>query len=558
MAYGAERGVPWGVSESAYNLRDRHQTYQYRAFGVPDLALKRGLGRDLVVAPYASALAAMVTPQRALANLGALEKMGALGPYGFRDALDYTRPEPGARFARGEQLHGAPRGDEAGGADQRAADQTCWQRRFHADPLVRSAELLLHERIPRRLGAPGAAGAPRPTRRCPTRSWSGRPCARWTRCDTPQPHVALLGHLPYTLMVSHCGAGYSRYERAGGHPLAGRRHPRTTPASSATCKDVTGGARSGRPRTSRSARRPTRIRRCWPPTGSPSTRADGDIETRTEIAVVPSDSAEVRRVTLTNHGEQAREMELTSYGEIVLAPPDADRAHPAFAQSLRRDRVARLVYGDHRHPPPALGERAAAVVRPRGGRRPGPGGPGELRDRPRAVRGPRPHHPRSRGAGGRRAAVGHHRRRARPDVRAAHPGAARAGAVRVGGVHDAGGRHAASAPSSWPTATTTPTRRSARSTWPGPPPRWSCASSASRRSTPPCSRSWPATSSTPTPALRAPQAELRRNRGGQPLLWARGRVGRLAHPAGAPSTRRTGCPPCASSSPRTTTGAAAG
>jgi cyclic beta-1,2-glucan synthetase len=57
IAYGAERGVPWGVSESAYNLRDRHLTYQYRAFGVPDLGLKRGLGRDLVIAPYASLLA---------------------------------------------------------------------------------------------------------------------------------------------------------------------------------------------------------------------------------------------------------------------------------------------------------------------------------------------------------------------------------------------------------------------------------------------------------------------------------------------------------------------
>src|ERR1043165_1289360 len=98
LAHGAERGVPWGISESAYNLRARHLTYQYRAFGVPDLALKRGLGRDLVVAPYASALAALVEPRRALANLGALEKMGALGAYGFRDALDFPRPDPGARF----------------------------------------------------------------------------------------------------------------------------------------------------------------------------------------------------------------------------------------------------------------------------------------------------------------------------------------------------------------------------------------------------------------------------------------------------------------------------
>src|SRR3954470_2209078 len=91
IAYASRYGVPWGISESAYNVRDRHQTYQYRAFGVPDLALKRGLGRDLVIAPYASALAALVDPERALKNLRLLETAGALGRYGFRDALDYTR-----------------------------------------------------------------------------------------------------------------------------------------------------------------------------------------------------------------------------------------------------------------------------------------------------------------------------------------------------------------------------------------------------------------------------------------------------------------------------------
>ena len=95
MAFGRDHGVPWGTSESAYNLRDRHHTYQYHAFGVPDLALERRIGQDIVVAPYATALALTVEPERALANLAALEERGALGTYGFYDALDYTRPAPG-------------------------------------------------------------------------------------------------------------------------------------------------------------------------------------------------------------------------------------------------------------------------------------------------------------------------------------------------------------------------------------------------------------------------------------------------------------------------------
>ena len=91
ISHGSSRGVVWGVSESAYNVRDRHLTYQYRAFGVPDLALKRGLGRDLVVAPYATALALMVEPDLAMENLAALTDLGALGRFGFRDAIEIGR-----------------------------------------------------------------------------------------------------------------------------------------------------------------------------------------------------------------------------------------------------------------------------------------------------------------------------------------------------------------------------------------------------------------------------------------------------------------------------------
>ena len=210
IAYGKERDVPWGVSESAYNVRDRHQTYQYRPFGVPDLALKRGLGRELVVAPYASVLAAMIDPERALENLRVLETRDALGRYGFRDAIDYTRPD-----AEGDpHVVGAYMAHHLGMgmvALTNALTSQVWQRRFHADPLVRSAELLLHERIPRRLvpqrpqGAQLDGGMPE--------AETERPSVRHVdTTDTPAPHVALLGHLPYTIMVSHCGAGYSRYE----------------------------------------------------------------------------------------------------------------------------------------------------------------------------------------------------------------------------------------------------------------------------------------------------------------------------------------------------------
>ncbi|MFS8085525.1 MAG: glucoamylase family protein, partial [Acidobacteriota bacterium] len=69
IAYGNQRGVPWGMSESGYNAVDTALNYQYRAFGVPGLGLKRGLAEDLVIAPYATVLALMVAPEAACVNL---------------------------------------------------------------------------------------------------------------------------------------------------------------------------------------------------------------------------------------------------------------------------------------------------------------------------------------------------------------------------------------------------------------------------------------------------------------------------------------------------------
>ncbi len=325
--YGAERRVPWGVSESAYNVRDRHHTYQYRAFGVPDLALKRGLGRDLVVAPYASLLALMVSPEPALANLSQLERLGALGPYGFRDAIDYTRPEADQTFAmvRAYMAHHQGMGLVA---LTNILVPSVWPRRFHADPVVRSAELLLHERIPRRLTLREPQRA-RPDSAMPEADIEQPAVRRFDSPDTPQPHIALLGEPPYTIMLSHAGGGYSRYESLA-----------VTRWRADGCRDATGQFQYVKDLSTG---------RMWSAAHQPVCapfdhyhadlatdrvtfhRLDGAIETSTEIAVVPEDSAEVRRVTVTNNGDRLREMELTSYGEIVLTPPDTERAHPAFA-----------------------------------------------------------------------------------------------------------------------------------------------------------------------------------------------------------------------------------
>ena len=350
IAYGAEHGVPWGMSESAYNLRDRHLTYQYRAFGVPDLALKRGLGRDLVIAPYASALAVLVDPPRALANLDALEERGALGPYGFRDALDYTRPQPGQHYA----VVGAYMAHHMGMglvALANALHGQTWQRRFHTDPIVRSAELLLHERMPRRLVLQEPQSA-RADEALPDPEIERPSVRQIDTADTPQPRVALLGHLPYTVMVTNCGGGYSRYEELA---VTRWRADGTRDNTGQFCyvKDVTTGkvwssahqpvCAAGRtlPRPARHRSRHLRPRR----------RRHRDSN---------RDRRGPRRCRRSPPGDGGQHGRRDARGRAHELRRDRARAArrrasaPGLRQSLRRDRMARVVYRRHGHAAPAL------------------------------------------------------------------------------------------------------------------------------------------------------------------------------------------------------------
>lgn len=325
IEYGAERGVPWGISESAYNVRDRAHTYQYRGFGVPDLALKRGLTRELVIAPYASVLALLVEPHQAVRNLAVLESEGALGPYGFRDAIDYTRPLPGSKKA----VVGTYMAHHIGMsivAFDNALNSNLWQTRFHQDAIVRSAELMLQERIPRRLVLQDVQQQDE-AMRVPIET--EKPAVReLDTADTPQPRIALLGNLPYTMIVSNAGSGVSRFDDL---VINRWRNDGTRDDTGQWCyvRDVSTG------RVWSAGHQPICVKPTWYHVLFASDRAtfqrrDGDIETLMEIAVVPGEAAGIRKITIFNRSSQPHEIELTSYMEVVLAKPDSDRAHPAF------------------------------------------------------------------------------------------------------------------------------------------------------------------------------------------------------------------------------------
>jgi len=330
IRYGTELGVPWGISESAYNARDLALTYQYSNFGVPGLGLKRGLSEEAVVAPYATALAAMVDPAAAAQNLASLVTAGGRGDFGYYEALDYTptRVPEGATVAivRAHMAHHQ-------GMTLVALDNTIhdgvMRTRFHAEPIVQATDLLLHERSPRDV----AVARPRAEEVSATRNIRELVPPTLRRYHSPHdavPRTHLLSNGRYAVLLTAAGSGYSRWRELA---VTRWREDVTCDAwgTYVFLRDVRSGevwSAGFQP----CGVAPDSYEVEFTEDRAAIVRRDGTISTTLEVAVSPEADAEVRRVSLSNLGSRPREIELTSYAEVVLAPPAADAAHPAFGK----------------------------------------------------------------------------------------------------------------------------------------------------------------------------------------------------------------------------------
>ena len=330
IAYAAKLGLPWGISESAYNARDLEFTYQYSNFGVPGLGLKRGLGENRVIAPYATALAAMVDPRAAAANLARLAEVGALGRYGYYDALDYTP----ARVPEGESVAivRAFMAHHQGMTIVAIADallKGVMRRRFHAEPIVKASELLLQERMPRDVAAtrPWAAEVKSAASARDVEPSGGR---RFLSAHQATPATHLLSNGRYATMLTSAGSGYSRW---GDLALTRWREDATCDdyGSYLFIKDVRSSV-AWSAGFQPSGVEPDAYALAFNEDRVEVTRRDGSLTTTLDVLVSGEDDAEVRRVSITNSGVGARDIEITSYAELVLAPLSADIAHPAFSK----------------------------------------------------------------------------------------------------------------------------------------------------------------------------------------------------------------------------------
>ncbi|HHW13435.1 MAG TPA: glycosyl transferase family 36, partial [Firmicutes bacterium] len=327
IGYARRRGLPWGMSESGFHAHDFQLNYQYQAFGVPGLGLKPGLGADQVIAPYATFLAGLIEPIKAVRNLRRLETYGALGEYGFYEALDFTprRVPPGAAcgIVKSHMAH------HQGMILLSLAHMLLgprMQRRFLADPRMEATESLLRERTPARALILSQGPPPLPQRA--TLREQSTDLRYFSSADSILPEARVLSNGRYWVMLSNSGGGFSRW---GDLAVTRWREDAVTDGSGSFLylRDLATAA-------------------LWSPTHHPCyevsegcsmrsflekvvyERTEGDIHTQMEVCVSPELDAEVRQVTLTNRGANPAVIEATSYLEPVLSSPVDDEAHPAF------------------------------------------------------------------------------------------------------------------------------------------------------------------------------------------------------------------------------------
>ena len=329
IEYGRNRHVPWGISESCYNQTDAQMNYQYKAFGVPGLGLKRGLAEDLVVSPYSTMMAVMIAPRAACENLERLAAEKRTGTYGFYEAVDYTparvpQGQSGATVAS-YMVHHQGMGLLAIACQLLERPM---QRRFAVCPIFKAVDLLLQERVPHATAKILSKELEvQEARKLMEREAEGS-IRTFEEPTSQPPEVHLLSNGTYHLVVSQFGGGYSRW---GDLSLTRWREDATRDCwgTFLYLRDTaTGEFWSAAPQpVMQAAKRQETI------------FSQGRVEFRhnhlgldvhTEISVSPEDDVEVRRMTLRNPGHTRRTIEVTGYFEVVLAPPGAEAAHPAF------------------------------------------------------------------------------------------------------------------------------------------------------------------------------------------------------------------------------------
>ena len=324
--YNKKLKIPWGISESAFNLKDLNNNYQYKAFGIPWLGLKRGLADEIVVAPYASMMAIIDEPIEVLKNLKQLEKLGMNNKYGFYESIDYTP----TRLRKNEtkaivKTYMAHHQGLILLSINNLMNNNIVQKRFVQNPEIEAVDILLQERMPENIII--TKEEKEKVEKIKYIDYENATQREITKINTKLNNVNVIGNDKYTIIMDQKGNGYSKYNN-----ILINRYKYTDDEEQGIFfffKNI----KTKRIWTSNYMNYLSKADKyvmCFTPDMNKITRQDGNIETITKISVAPTEPVEIRRIELVNHGIEDETIEITSFLEPLISKKEQDYAHRAF------------------------------------------------------------------------------------------------------------------------------------------------------------------------------------------------------------------------------------
>ena len=327
IEYGKRKGTPWGISESQYYQFDQESNYQYKAFGVPELRLQPSLVESLVVAPYATILALGYAKDDCFSNLKKLSDLGCVGDYGYYEAVDFNSPDPVAitPYSIIKSFMAHHQGMNLV-AINNFIHKGIMQNRFHSEQMIHATQLLLEEKRYSYFISISRKGYNIQFKKTsiPMRVQTNR----YVKKITPKiPAVHYLSVNNYSLMITSDGDGFSKYREMTLYRWKPDLYAST--GSYIFIKDVSAGKTWSTSYNPTKAK-PDEYQAILSPHQAEFKRCDGDISTHTVVSLSPSHKLEIRKVILRNNSKERKQIELTSYMEVVVDTFSAAVSHPAF------------------------------------------------------------------------------------------------------------------------------------------------------------------------------------------------------------------------------------
>ena len=324
MEYARKLNIPWGISEAAFNVKDLHGNYQYKAFGIPWLGLKRGLADEMVVSSYGSILALNEKPKEVIKNIKDLAKQGMYSEFGFYESIDYTpqRVEKGQRASVVKTYMAHHQGLILLSINN-FINNNIFQKRFSKNPEIEAVNILLQERLPEKviITKENKEKVEKPK----YVDYEGYTESTYRKIDTRITCGNIISNEEYSVAMNQKGLGFSKYK-----DIYINRFKQTKPYKQGIQIYIKNIKTKSIWSMQYKKGEESQYKVSFMPDKNEIEKVNGSIKSKLENCVVPNEPVEIRRISLENTNSEDEIVEVTTFFEPVLSKADQDYAHPAY------------------------------------------------------------------------------------------------------------------------------------------------------------------------------------------------------------------------------------